>query len=236
MRYVFLNLKEHPRGNYILSQMIVAGFVPELIIEERSTLAEKNRCTVLNCLRSHPAFKYLCPTLQQALNGHIIPYLQVSNHNELSCYNTIIERDLDLAVLGDTRIIKSDILHASKDKILNIHPGYLPNVRGNTPYIWAAYYNLPQGCTAHFIDEGIDTGPILFREKIEISAIHSYSQLIANIHITCGNLAVRSLQAFRDNSLVPIDQKSLLNRMPQPVTYSLAPQEIKDFVIKSYFS
>lgn len=68
---------------------------------------------------------------------------------------------------GYSYIIKDKILSEYKNKIINLHISYLPWNRGAYPNIWSVIDNTPKGVTIHFIDEGVDTGDILFQKQIE---------------------------------------------------------------------
>ena len=57
------------------------------------------------------------------------------NNNDADCERSIKESGVDMIVLGDCRIIKDPIIAASLGGIVNVHPGYLPDVKGNNPYI-----------------------------------------------------------------------------------------------------
>lgn len=52
---------------------------------------------------------------------------------------------------------------------INIHPSYLPDLKGKDPINGAVLYGRDCGATCHVMDDGIDTGKIISREKIEIS-------------------------------------------------------------------
>lgn len=85
----------------------------------------------------------------------------------------IIERikalNLDYIILAWwPYIIKEPILNITKLGIINFHPSLLPYGRGKNPNFWAIVEEEPFGVTLHFIDEGIDTGEILFRKEIKI--------------------------------------------------------------------
>jgi methionyl-tRNA formyltransferase len=82
--------------------------------------------------------------------------------------------------------------------VVNVHPGYLPLVRGNNPYIWAIIHDLPQGVSVHFIDEEIDTGPVLVRQKLELIAEPSYPVLLNEINILCGALLVKAMHCIAE--------------------------------------
>jgi methionyl-tRNA formyltransferase len=52
------------------------------------------------------------------------------------------------------------------DKIINLHISLLPYNRGSNPNVWSFLEDTPKGVTIHYIDEGIDTGDILFQKEI----------------------------------------------------------------------
>ena len=64
-------------------------------------------------------------------------------------------------------------------KFLNVHPGLLPFYRGQNPVQWSVRDLAPLGATVHFIDEGIDTGPILLKKEL----INFKSKSIRNLRI-----------------------------------------------------
>lgn len=70
---------------------------------------------------------------------------------------------------GYMRIVGTTLLHAFDRKIINIHPSLLPNFPGKDAMEQAYQAGVEQtGVTVHFIDEGIDTGPILAQESLDI--------------------------------------------------------------------
>ncbi|MBA7506955.1 dTDP-4-amino-4,6-dideoxyglucose formyltransferase [subsurface metagenome] len=50
--------------------------------------------------------------------------------------------------------------------VINLHPAFLPYNKGANPNVWSIIEGTPSGVSLHFIDEGIDTGPIIEREKV----------------------------------------------------------------------
>lgn len=66
-------------------------------------------------------------------------------------------------------IVASEILKLSKAPFINLHISYLPFNRGADPNIWSFLEDTPKGVTIHLMDDGIDTGPILFQRKIQFA-------------------------------------------------------------------
>jgi phosphoribosylglycinamide formyltransferase 1 len=74
-----------------------------------------------------------------------------------------------IALAGFMRMLKSGILRAFPGKIINIHPSLLPAFPGLQSWKQALDYGAKiTGCTVHFVDEGIDTGPIILQKTAPI--------------------------------------------------------------------
>lgn len=75
--------------------------------------------------------------------------------------------NFDLVIsFGYRYIIGKKIINESNALILNIHISLLPWNKGAHPNFWAFYDGTPHGVSIHLIDEGIDTGPILYQKKV----------------------------------------------------------------------
>lgn len=75
--------------------------------------------------------------------------------------------DCDMVVsFGYRHIIKEPYLSAYKNRIINIHASVLPWNRGADPNFWSWYDGTPKGVSAHLVDNGIDTGPVIGRMDI----------------------------------------------------------------------
>lgn len=66
---------------------------------------------------------------------------------------------------GYRHLFKSDVINNVKNPIINLHISYLPFNRGAHPNYWSFKEKTPKGVSIHFIDEGIDTGPIIIQKK-----------------------------------------------------------------------
>jgi phosphoribosylglycinamide formyltransferase-1 len=77
---------------------------------------------------------------------------------------------VDLVVLaGFMRVLKNDFLRAFAQRIVNIHPSLLPAFPGLEAWKQALDYGVKvAGCTVHFVDAGVDSGPILGQETVPV--------------------------------------------------------------------
>jgi phosphoribosylglycinamide formyltransferase 1 len=84
---------------------------------------------------------------------------------------------------GYMRIVGSTLLQAFEGRIINIHPSLLPDYPGKDA-IGQAYLAgvKTTGVTVHFIDAGIDTGPIIAQEIVEVQENETLESLEEKIH------------------------------------------------------
>ena len=83
---------------------------------------------------------------------------------------TMIERNIDVVVLARyMQILTPDVVQAFPYKIINIHPSLLPHFPGSAPYKQAYEQGVRvSGCTAHFVTEDLDEGPIILQDVFHI--------------------------------------------------------------------
>jgi phosphoribosylglycinamide formyltransferase-1 len=78
--------------------------------------------------------------------------------------------DVDLVVMaGFMRILKGDFLRAFAGRVVNIHPSLLPAFPGLEAWTQALEHGVKvTGCTVHFVDQGVDSGPIIAQETVPV--------------------------------------------------------------------
>ncbi|HEY1629499.1 MAG TPA: formyltetrahydrofolate deformylase [Tepidisphaeraceae bacterium] len=116
----------------------------------------------------------------------------------------------DLIVLARyMRILPANIVQAFAHKIINIHPSLLPYFPGAAPYKQAYESGVRvHGCTAHFVTEQLDEGPVILQDVFHInvgvdSALDVKSKgLELESKVLC-----KAVQLFLDEELVVVDGK-----------------------------
>jgi phosphoribosylglycinamide formyltransferase-1 len=74
-----------------------------------------------------------------------------------------------VCLAGFMRIISPEFSHKYKNRIINIHPALLPAFPGLHAQKQALDYGVKySGCTVHFVDSGVDTGPIILQEIVPL--------------------------------------------------------------------
>ena len=75
-----------------------------------------------------------------------------------------------VCLAGFMRIISPQFIRKYKNKILNMHPALLPAFPGLDAQKQAIEYGVKySGCTVHFVDDGVDTGPIIIQSVVKIN-------------------------------------------------------------------
>jgi len=82
----------------------------------------------------------------------------------------LADKSTDLIVLaGFMLVLSENIIRAYRNRIINIHPALLPSFPGVDAQQQAFEYGVKySGCTVHFIDEGVDTGPIIQQRVVPV--------------------------------------------------------------------
>jgi len=90
---------------------------------------------------------------------------------------------VDLVVMaGFMRVLTPLFLHAFSMKIMNIHPALLPAFPGTHVQQKAIDYGVKfSGCTVHFADEGVDTGPVIIQAMVPVLVDDTADTLAARI-------------------------------------------------------
>jgi len=79
---------------------------------------------------------------------------------------------------GYRHIIKPSVLRMFPLAAVNLHISMLPNSRGAHPVFWSVVHKLPLGVTIHLLDDGLDTGNILFQREVRVDCHqHTFSSL-----------------------------------------------------------
>lgn len=118
-----------------------------------------------------------------------IPYLFVPGFNSDITIDILSRGEVDAVLLAETSILKNDILRSVPGGFVNIHAAPLPEYRGNDATYWALYHDDPLFVTAHCVDKGIDTGPILGKKSLPVRKGDTLKDISQRGIDICGQLA-----------------------------------------------
>jgi phosphoribosylglycinamide formyltransferase-1 len=117
----------------------------------------------------------------------------------------LAERGAELVVLaGYMQLLTAPFLERFPGRILNVHPSLLPAFPGAHAIEDALAHGVKvTGATVHFVDEGIDTGPIVLQEAVEIREGDTTETLHARIQQVEHRLLPEAVRLFLDGKLTP---------------------------------
>ena len=114
----------------------------------------------------------------EKLNYKEFPFIDINN-NELIKY--IQERNIDFLIFSGGGILKHKIL-SLETKFIHFHPGIVPIYKGSTCFYYSIINEGNSGVTAFIMNEGLDTGDILFQKTFP-KPDHSFVDEIYDPHI-----------------------------------------------------
>ncbi|MBI4327446.1 MAG: hypothetical protein HY674_19605 [Chloroflexi bacterium] len=164
-----LTTRSHPLLPFLLDQMAALTQVRPVLMFDRKDFTAKDRRIFQE--RTSGAFA----VRDMSAIFHQYETVEVKDHNVADCLEYLHSRPLRLLLNGGTpRRLAWPLLQATPHGVINVHPGLLPKYRGATCCEWAVYYDEPVGVTAHFMDEGLDSGPIIFSRGLRVSKGEDY--------------------------------------------------------------
>ncbi|MEK6325983.1 MAG: phosphoribosylglycinamide formyltransferase [Actinomycetota bacterium] len=96
----------------------------------------------------------------------------------------LAERDVDLIVLaGYMELLSAEFVGRFRNRIVNVHPALLPSFPGLDAIGQALAHGVSvTGVTVHLVDEGVDSGPIVLQQAIQVPYTRDRAQLEKEIH------------------------------------------------------
>lgn len=149
--------------------------------------------------------------------------LHIADYSEIR-----LERSIPILLCG-AGIMPDEFV--KNHRIINAHPGYIPNCRGLDAFKWAILEKQPIGVTTHFLGENIDAGEILERRVIEIKQNDTFHCLAQRVYDNEIDMLVSSLKIMDcEHEFIYPGNYKLHKRMPHEMERVLLEkfEEIKD--------
>jgi phosphoribosylglycinamide formyltransferase-1 len=123
---------------------------------------------------------------------------KLDDEAERAFISTLIEARVNLiALAGFMRVLKGEFLKAFAGRIVNIHPSLLPSFPGLEAWKQAFDHGVKiTGCTVHFVDAGVDSGPIIAQQTVPVLDTDTAESLHARIQTAEHQLYPRSVASI----------------------------------------
>ena len=213
--YLLDNLK------YLLNSMPKEVSIIGFILSPPSTFGKKESFLkrILNTVKIfgikffiYYSFKYIKNLF---LSENIINFFQRRKIKQINLYSSINDKesietikkykpDLIISILG-SEIFKKKIINLPTYGIINLHSSLLPKYRGLMPSFWVLKNNeLSTGVSVFFVNDGIDSGPIISQEKFQIKNL-THRELIIHSKKLGMKLIIKSIKKILSNDLQLIE-------------------------------
>ncbi|CAL2101497.1 Formyl transferase [Tenacibaculum sp. 190130A14a] len=200
--------KPHRKTQDLITKLILNGY-SELHLIVIPWVERKN---------FQPIFKHRPSTcvninIEELTSRFKLSYSKVDVHNLNSFFSKKIFRHVLIAGAG---LLPEELV--INHKIINAHPGFLPNVKGLDALKWAIYQEQPIGVTTHYISEKADEGELIKKVIVPIYYEDTFHSLAYRIYETEIEMLVAAIEhveskGFKVESLA--DERFFANkRMP----------------------
>jgi len=141
----------------------VAAYARTKLIPQRSAGQPPVQNPQLRHLLQHGdcAFR----SLREVAAYYRFPVAACAEQNAPDAIACLKEWSSDLIIFTGGNILRKQLLDVPRLGVLNVHLGLLPEIRGMSSPEWSLLKNVPIGITIHYVDAGIDTGPVLQRHE-----------------------------------------------------------------------
>ena len=157
-------------------------------------------------MSDHPKACALKRAQQYLIDTRCIDFKEFKNREDYDkeIIKTLKEKKIDLVVLaGYMRILSPYFIRAYQNKIMNIHPALLPSFPGLHAQKQAIGNGVKiSGCTVHFVDEGVDSGPIILQKAVEVSDDDTEESLTEKILKEEHQIYPQAIQLFSQGRLI----------------------------------
>lgn len=166
---------------------------------------KKLKIDLVSLVTDNPEAKALGIAKSFGIPTKVIPYATYSQkadyHKDLLGEVENLNPDLIVAC-GYMRILKPEFVRRFRNRILNVHPSLLPAFPGLDSQKQALDYGVKvAGCTVHFVEEGVDTGPIILQKAIAIAPEWTEKELSLAILAEEHKILPLAIQLFCEDKL-----------------------------------
>jgi len=116
-----------------------------------------------------------------------------------------------ICLAGFMRIISPQFIRKYKNRIMNIHPALLPAFPGLHAQKQALMYGAKySGCTVHFVDEGVDTGPVIVQAVVKVNDNDTEKTLSKRILIKEHQMYPEAVRLFAEKKIRIVGRRTII--------------------------
>jgi len=117
-----------------------------------------------------------------------------------------------ICLAGFMRIMSPEFIRHYKGRIMNMHPAILPSFPGLHSQKQAIEYGVKHsGCTVHFADEGVDTGPIILQAVVKVNDNDTEESLSKRILAQEHKIYPKAVKLFAEGRIKIVGRKAIIS-------------------------
>ena len=150
---------------------------------------------------------------------HGYPVLMETKVSFADIMNIAKEKNIDLIICHSfMKIIPKELLDLPPKGVINVHASLLPKYRGPSPTYWLLKNKEKiTGITTHFMDQGIDTGPIIYQIDVPVEIGDNIGSVIDKQKLVVQDLLQTTINRILDPTFIPQKQNpALASFAPRP--------------------
>jgi methionyl-tRNA formyltransferase len=201
----------HRKTQDLILRLLAHGVKPLVVATEWK---EMKSFKPLISHRPGDAMKISLSQFCENLNLNLVLTTKANLHTDLKS-----QEKIDSILLATGNII--DEQTASDFKVINSHPGYLPNIKGLDAIKWAILHKQDIGVTTHFINGQIDGGTIIERRLVPVFYEDTFHNVAYRQYEMEVDLLVNALTCTPENIEIGESPFETFRRMPHRLEYSM---------------
>ncbi|MDR0612054.1 MAG: methionyl-tRNA formyltransferase [Dysgonamonadaceae bacterium] len=159
----------------------------------------------------HQSMLQACPVKEYALSQNL-PLLQPEKLKDPDFLKQLQAWKADLQIVVAFRMLPEVVWNMPPSGTFNLHASLLPQYRGAAPINWAIINGEQEtGVTTFFLTREIDTGKIIFQERIPVEDTDNAETVHDRLMRTGAGLVLKTVDAIRDRKVDTIEQKTLIS-------------------------
>ncbi|MCH8995494.1 MAG: phosphoribosylglycinamide formyltransferase [Thaumarchaeota archaeon] len=116
-----------------------------------------------------------------------------------------------ICLAGFMRIISPQFIRKYKNRIMNIHPALLPSFPGLHAQKQALKYGAKySGCTIHFVDDGVDTGPVIIQAVVKVNYNDTEKTLSKRILVKEHQMYPEAIRLFAEKKIMIEGRRTII--------------------------
>jgi methionyl-tRNA formyltransferase len=158
------------------------------------------------------------PSLEAFCKENNIPVYHIKSPNNVEFLKQLKEQNPDVIINQSQYIIKKELLSIPKIGTLNRHNALLPKNRGRLTPFWVLYKRETEtGVSIHFVEEGMDSGPIVVQEKFPVTSNDNFNTIVDKNYQLASKAMIKALNILENGSYTTIpnnESEATYNTIP----------------------